>query len=130
MNKNIKKIDIKKIWKEHKKKIVYGTVALIGGTIVSVIGFRSMNGTTSSSKDLMKSINLFKVDELPIDKLPIGDILDKPWNEGNITNMIVNNVRIGDCGKFGEGLKSVLEGLTDDNNISIILGLDNIYKAK
>lgn len=103
--------------KNHKKELAAAGIALVGGAVVFAI-------TKQKPVDLDKAAKvLYPVVDIEAPQLEVGTITEL-WQEGEWLNSIVNDIKVADCGKFGEELTKI-ENVTPDTTISAVMTFIN-----
>lgn len=117
--------------KKHKKEVAIGTVGAVGaGLLYYKFGIkRPTNLEIENNKCLEVAKNFLKSD--PIEKtidIGIGTVTDY-WKEGTYTNMILNDIKVSDLGLVGEKIIDTIEDITEDTDVTSVLGfINNISK--
>ena len=116
--------------KKHKKEIAIGTVSTIGaGLLYYKFGIkRPTNVEIENNKCLEVAKNFLKSDQMEktID-IGIGTVTDY-WKEGTYTNMILNDIKVSDLGLVGEKIIDTIEDITEDTDVTSVLGFITISK--
>lgn len=115
--------------KENKKKIAIGTACAVGtigaGVIYYKFGIKPKGQipepvTLATTYQLTKN---FEQDTLPIN-LGMGTVHDL-WRAGDYINLVVDDVNLGDMGKFGECITNVISDTNDRSTVTAVISLLN-----
>lgn len=118
------KEELKKAWrwtKEHAGEIITfaACTAVIGTGLYVCLGNRKSSVTTYpwNSAEPVKSKTIYP-------SLGVGIVEDANEYGNGVRDFWVNNLKISDIGKFGEGIKQAYSDVTDDHTVWALIQVD------
>lgn len=116
----------KKAWqfvKKHKDAFIVAGATLLGGTIMLTVGSKVIKSTPTTealpSLDVDPNWAITPCKESEAIGWNMGVMTDL-WNQGGCPTAIINEVTIGEMGKFGEECTKI-DGVTSDTVTSVVI---------
>lgn len=119
---------VKEIMKNHKKKIIGGTLAVAGGVGLAVVCKKANISIPKLPDNSQKVVEEIKVKSnntrsscLSYLKFNKGTIKEM-WDENGYTNMLVEDLTIKELGEFGAEVVEKFD-IHDDSSVSLLVGI-------
>ena len=111
---------VKEWIKRHKEEIIYG--AEVVGTVALTIVLIKKLKVAIPVKKLTKKIPNVEAVKLSLDGIDVATITSE-WSAGEVTDMILEDFKLGDMGKLGDALIDYLPNVDKSTEVDGIFGI-------